>query len=60
MNDIKRTKGFIPAHERKSCETCKYKKYVGSGSKNQQTLYCTKNVEMFMITLDDICDEHKL
>jgi len=54
---IIKTKGYIPHHERKSCGECKYMEYVGTGSRKQQTTYCTKITPNFIISVDDICDE---
>jgi hypothetical protein len=39
------------------CEDCKYMEWVGGGSKSQQTTFCTKLDEPFMVFLEDVCDE---
>jgi hypothetical protein len=56
-----RPKGYTPHHERleKVCEDCKFFKWIGSGSRNQQSTMCTKVTPNFVVYLEDICDEYE-
>lgn len=56
---MEKTKGFIKFFDRPTCGDCKFMKWVGSGSRTQQTLYCTKIKPNFTIFLEDSCDEHE-
>ena len=55
--ETQKTKGFIPYGDRRSCEDCEFMTWVGGGSKSQQTTFCNKLDEPFMVYLEDVRDE---
>jgi predicted nucleotidyltransferase len=55
---MKKTKNFVSALQRNSCEDCHYCKKIGNNSNTQKTNVCTKLDEPFNVLLDDVCDEH--